>query len=301
MKKGSTQEQCINKGNHDSDLLARKIIRSGKELPRWFDITKYQAASTLDAKAWHAQLQARAECLQLDKDATGIVETFLKAACEDYLAAIAITPILDCAQSATEMIKSIFNVEIDNFKSIWTGVYAPTAVHHISIIHTYAALREMLTVDLYQLLAQWWDETNSLDGGSFFTQAAAGPEWFDKPVTWRDYALFKINLNAPDDLILAQCKVVLSKARKDQAATPAKRCFTAKNFNKWHEFGVLPYCDLTIWANHENITIPQRVIADAIFIDGEKGEESIRRVTVPLVSQLMGNEALYQLHAQSLL
>jgi len=63
---------------------------------------------------------------------------------------------------------------------------------------------------------------------------------------------------------------------------------------------VLPYCDLSIWANYENVTIPQRVMADAIFIDGEKGEESIRRVTVPLVALLMENEAIYQLHAQSL-
>ena len=55
-----------------------------------------------------------------------------------------------------------------------------------------------------------------------------------------------------------------------------------------------------IWVNYENVTIAQRVMADALFVDGKKGEESIRRVTVPLVALLMDDEVIYQLHAQSL-
>jgi len=98
-------------------------------------------------------------------------------------------------------------------------------------LHAYVALRDMLTVDLYQLLAQWWDDTCSADSG-FFTQMTAAPEWFDKPVSWRNYALFKINLNAPDDLILKQCRAALAKARGDQQVVPAKRCFTTKDFHK---------------------------------------------------------------------
>ncbi|MEE9451517.1 MAG: DUF6387 family protein [Gammaproteobacteria bacterium] len=299
MKKANTQAQCINQANHKTDLLARKTIRSAKDLPAWFDIKKYNAVSNMDAKGWHEQLHPRAECLQTDNNDTGIAETFLKSVCKYYLETIAINPLIDYSQSMADIVKSVCNVEIANFKDIWQGIYAPTAVHHISILHAYTALREILTADLYQLLAQWWDEMGP-HSDNFFTQTAAAPEWLDTPITWRDYALFKINLNAPDDLILAQCKVALSKAREGQQVAPPKHCFTAKDFNKWHDFSVLPYCDLTIWANYENITIPLRIMADAIFIDGEKGEASIRRVTAPLVALLMDNEAIYQLHTQSL-
>ncbi|MEE9451636.1 MAG: DUF6387 family protein [Gammaproteobacteria bacterium] len=298
MNKDHTQTRRVTPAKHK--LAAKKIIRSEKDLPTWFDITKYQAASTMDAKAWHAQLQARAECLQTYEDPSSIVEIFLKTAREGYLASIAVTPLIDCSKSTAEIIKSMFNVEIDNFKSIWEGIYAPTAVHHINIVHAYTALREILTADLYRLLAQWWDKMGPHTDNFFTGSDPAAPEWFDTPVSWRNYALFKINLDAPDDLIVEQCKAVLEKAREDQEVTPPKRCFTAKDFSKWYEFGVLPYCDLTIWANHANLTIPQRVMADAIFVDGEKGEESIRRATVPLVTFLMSREAIYQLHSQFL-
>jgi len=119
-------------------------------------------------------------------------------------------------------------------------------------------------------------------------------------LTWRNYAFLKINLNAPDDLIFTQCKAALSKARESQQVSPPRRSFTEKDFHKWYTFGVLPYCDLSIWANYKDVTIPHRVMADAIFADGVKGEESIRRVTVPLVHFLMDNAVIYQLHSQSL-
>jgi hypothetical protein len=67
-------------------------------------------------------------------------------------------------------------------------------------------------------------------------------------------------------------------------------------FKYWIKFSFLPYIDLSLWAQSENLSIPNRVMADLIFpnsddTDEEKGEESVRKVTGPRATRLVSRHS----------
>ena len=58
-------------------------------------------------------------------------------------------------------------------------------------------------------------------------------------------------------------------------------------YQKWVDYAVLPYLDLKLWAEEESCSIPNRVMADAIFPNGDKGEEMVRKTTQKIANMLM--------------
>jgi hypothetical protein len=67
------------------------------------------------------------------------------------------------------------------------------------------------------------------------------------------------------------------------------------DFNEWIRIGILPYLDLKIWEMQENVSIPNRVMADAIFTDEISGEETVRKTTDKLACQVLEGDILKEL------
>jgi Family of unknown function (DUF6387) len=61
----------------------------------------------------------------------------------------------------------------------------------------------------------------------------------------------------------------------------------------------LPYADLLIWAKENKVKIPNRVFADAIFPQGEGGEEVVRKTTRPLAKRVLGSLNMEILEARA--
>ncbi len=129
-------------------------------------------------------------------------------------------------------------------------------------------------------------------------EETAYSDWLYQPLVMMENIYFNINLNAPDELILQEFKDQLAQARKKHQIKSRKRFFTQKDIEHWCDYGVLPFCDLISWARYAQITIPHRVIADALFKHGDKGEESIRRTTIPLTNTLLSSQTHHQLTLQ---
>ena len=99
--------------------------------------------------------------------------------------------------------------------------------------------------------------------------------------------VLSIYLGFPDELLIANFKQYISHARQKGIVPYDKESFTQTNFNQWAQLQVLAYADLSIWAKLTNIIIPCRVMANALYPTGERGEETVRKTLKPLVKKLL--------------
>lgn len=146
--------------------------------------------------------------------------------------------------------------------------------------------------------------------GDFLT---AGPEMpkSDKPADWmwepidaittnssNFSRLVSVNMLLPDSVLIEQFKQMLNEQRVGtKGIAPVLSKQRKPEFNDWINFGVLPYLDLTIWATESGVSIPNRVMADAIFPVGEGGEEVVRKTTSKLAREILSKPMLETLIA----
>jgi len=83
-----------------------------------------------------------------------------------------------------------------------------------------------------------------------------------------------INLSVPDSMILEEMKLILKQYREAAGvAEPPKDYLTP---GKIIEQRIIPFIDLSIWADLMQVRIHNEVIGRALFPDGEKGEYEVR-------------------------
>lgn len=98
-----------------------------------------------------------------------------------------------------------------------------------------------------------------------------------------------VDLNFPDKILIENFKLHLAARRAESNTEHLSRHGRQCNFLDWIHYGVLPYLDLKLWELENDIKIPHRVIADAIYPRGEGGEETVRKTTIPLATYLSEN------------
>jgi hypothetical protein len=131
--------------------------------------------------------------------------------------------------------------------------------------------------------------------------------WIDQPIAEstqkeriQSDSLLTVNLALPDKILIEHFEKFLKECRAKNKSILHKPKRRRESFYKdWIAFGVLPFIDLQIWAKEEGLTIPKRVIADAIFSAGDGGEEVVRKTTEPLASKLLGRRNLDILEAKA--
>ena len=92
-----------------------------------------------------------------------------------------------------------------------------------------------------------------------------------------------VDLNAPDSLLVNSFKYWLSSQRASppaEAITPRKPAFSW-----WGKYGLLPYIDLLVWSDETGIHIPDRVMAEAIS-KFTSGEDRLRKTLKPIAADL---------------
>jgi hypothetical protein len=97
-----------------------------------------------------------------------------------------------------------------------------------------------------------------------------------------------VNLDLPDSILLDSFKQWLVDARQNIQPEYTDKKYRKPDFVSWAQMGILPWLDLTIWAKQEGVSIPNRVMADAIFKPGEGGEEAVRKTTAPTALRMIG-------------
>jgi hypothetical protein len=121
----------------------------------------------------------------------------------------------------------------------------------------------------------------------------AHPDWIDAPVDGivenaGPVVNVRVNMGLPDKVLTKQFKRLLEELRSpSQQGGIAIENWRKPDYQGWIRFGVLPYLDLHIWKQETGNKIPNRVMADAIFLPGEGGEEVVRKTTAKLADELL--------------
>ncbi|MEG7508391.1 DUF6387 family protein [Serratia marcescens] len=111
----------------------------------------------------------------------------------------------------------------------------------------------------------------------------------------------EVDLDTPDDLLVEDFKRLLPIWRRELGLDSVD----IKINNAWEvvrkkilEYKVIPYIDLTIWANINKLTIPHGVMAVTLFPDGERDGFGIAQTVKVFVEKLMPYESIEKLRRE---
>lgn len=255
-------------------------VRQLSDLPKWFDISKYTDASTLDHVGWYKNLCLRKSALKFTDPP--IFKQRLQSNSQHF------KDIMSDLESIRNM--PIFSDSSFIRKSSWlfhAPIYIEPGVEVMTVGDLYFAesgVEEAKQKYARMVVAAVYD---GADCDDMLYWPEEGKEWKTNPMgDVLSAGLIKVNLKLPENFLVEQFKAYLKKLN-----LKSKKVENLE-FDKWIKFGVLPYLDLKIWELESGKTIVNRVMADAIFPPGESGEEVIRKPTAKLAKELLTDEHL---------
>lgn len=252
------------------------------DLPDWFALDKYEGQKSLDAAGWLGQLYIRRFLLKYGtKDVRNL-----------WLSAVKDTPIVDVTKH--EKLWAYFGNSTP-----WRSVRL-TTLGQIYLIE--GRIEKEKRDYARKHYGEFFNEHLLIDVD--FTETIYSYEdWMDEPVDdltahKNDMLNVTVNLAVSDKVLAEQFKKLLEERRTHLKSVGGSIDSKQKlDFEGWVKFGVLPYFDLTLWAKSQGQKIPNRVMADAIFLAGEGGEEVVRKTTKKIVEEMLTEAFLEQLTA----
>ena len=247
------------------------------DLPEWFDLEHYQGAESFGAVEWYWQIAQR---------------HFLFALL-DYLPDEGV--FFDKARKAfSRSIPHVRGVSVERAQI--PGFFGESGIHQVLLDSGHS----VRSLELSHLRGH-----ASLPGGESLhnleladTSTGDGPLFLSDVLSYPDarYAALRVDLGAPDSVILESFKVWLSEVRTIKGRYRDKEFYRPK-YRQWARYGILPYLDLIIWEKETGVRIPDRVMAAAIS-RYDAGESNLRKTVKPLALALMqGNQAIDDLMA----
>lgn len=256
--------------------MEKKLIKSIKQLPSWFNLKNYEAAKHFEAGDWYDELMFRLYlryCLKVyGKEPTDIPENW------------------ECIKKGGLLFHT---TKDEKFKARIRAVTAD--IHHIEAIDENSkswrqSVNSLLNMDMYGL-CYWYseDEEQKEITKKFNIMVGEKPKdltdedekkalaWAIKPFSdcpmnlvmglKNKFAYAKVDLNSSDEQLKLDFAAWLDSERKHRNCPAPKKNFSKADLEGWYESSVLPYLDLMFWSEIEQTKINQYVIAQAIFAD----------------------------------
>lgn len=273
-----------------------KRIKHVSELPSWFDLKKYDFAEKLDALGWYQQLAIRGMCIyriaEYIEDKQPYPEGLLLA-----IQTLRENPYSTILKDG-KLSEYFPNTQLFDLLNPETHTNDLLGISSITM-NDY--LRQRLLIN-NERLAYAEKLLNASTSNNKISEEAP---WMHEPLhssyhTDVNTDILKIDLSLADNFLIDHFKIYLKNRRKIRNPNKIKtKYFGDTDFHHWTQLKILAYLDLIILEYELNKRIPFRILADAIYPNGEKGEETIRKTTNPVASRLMGFHALYQLATQA--
>jgi hypothetical protein len=294
-------------------IMAPRIIRSVKDLPDWYDLNNYQNSLSLDSSSWYDLLLQR----------WNHFFWFEHSGVEKYKKRFLDNDEDPFYSALLQSRKYPLSLLTDNLQiSLIGGGQLEALKYDQSDFATFSHAIKPLTIRrMYQQenklkkstrdrIRKWFD---TMFGDNFFTQFTdeykAECKWalsfVDDPIfeafenqgkdkeyysEERHYDLVEIDLSLSDKILIKQFSDYLRGVRYAYPDIKKPHKHKYPEYKKWVDYGVLPFLDLELWAIENYCSIPNRVMADAIFPSGEKGEEMVRKTTKKISRVLMEKE-----------
>lgn len=267
-----------------------KRIRHVSELPEWFKLEKYEDAKDLNITGWYQQLVIRKS---------------------------AIVHVKNVRQEALDLIRNNPIIDIKNNFLFWAWFHggAQQRLHmdnphfaigvHSLTVNEFLNIEDSLLPEKLNYARGWRKNPEKCCPRS--EPNYPYEHWIDQPVYnsakpdhYPCRALY-VNLGLPDVVLIEHFKECLTKLRIQSNTNHVVKYYRKLDTHSWIKYGILPYLDLIIWGKEMDVTIPNRVMADAIYPHGMGGEETVRKTTSELASALTDQMSLNQLASQAAL
>lgn len=292
--------------------MSEKLIRSINELPNWYELNKYQNLKLLDSASWYEILLQRWTHEYFIKS-EGIHK--YKKQKENGQENEFYSVLLESRKDPLFLMDDIQQIYLigggklaelklspHSYSNLMHGV-SPATYRRI-----YQYENKMSREVLYKVrdwFDSFFDSSKEYDYSDAFKKKSDWAKSFvDKPIFdaldkvgkksnineklySRSSELVEINLMLPDKILEQQFSEYLKVARHDRIYSRTPFSYKRPEYSKWIEYSVLPFIDLNLWALENNIKIPNRVMADAIFRDYEKGEEVVRKTTSKIAKTIV--------------
>lgn len=298
-----------------------KRIRHVSDLPDWFQLEKYKDAAELDAAGWYEQLSVRRDCNLYMLPELHAKDHYpyerhpeLSKSNHELLEAIRETPIVDVKSDIRLQVNFLGGPLHELKDDTQTPLYS-LGIHSMTA-HDLIHLENGMTPGRREYSRRFLDQTinnsNWLKKPSIYYRK----DWMDDPIYKSNklsdgYRFLSninqvpcndntsrmrfrgtknpvmVDLNLPDAVLLKAFKQWLENARKETSTGKNTRRYRKPDFESWIRLGILPWLDLNIWEVEANVTIPNRVMANAIYPPGDGGEETVRKTTKPLALRLI--------------
>lgn len=273
-------------------------IKERVRLPKWFSLDKYKHVSGFGILEWRNELVLRAILLK-----------YLGVRDFDFLAGSKLIGYVS---------ESEFEVCLDVSRRVVKGSFSPRSISEISPLG--AAKMKDLRFQAYldraafergsasQDLVMRWGMVRPvvyLEKDFLSSMELSVSVEHEKEVVFP--YLLKVNLGAPDSVLIKAFSDWLSWVRKDGGrgeVEVVKSLNTGtKMYRLWKDYGVLPYLDLVIWAAHEGLTLSKDFLAEAVLPYKSSGLVFMAEKTIPKAYELMqGLDSIeltcfYEMHA----
>ena len=251
----------------------KNTILSVQELPNWFDLENYNRANQLDLEGWIVQLHLR-QMIQgflLRVGLTGIVDDYRLPDKSNTLRE-PITPIsIQDSLLITEGLKNTVSIP----SKLWQ---APS---HFDFFEQSDGIADA------ESILSWFHNAEVKKPAQDTYLAELNNNHLLRP-------FLKADLTAPDSILLASFKRWLTKERKLLARQRVQK-FTKVTFRRWVSNQVLPYIDLTYWADCNGKQIPHWLMGKILFPGHNQGDTTDRvRQTTEKASQEIMTETCLQ-------
>jgi len=268
----------------------RKIINSASDIPEWFSLNNYEFTSSLDAAGWYKQFSARQEWHHiLEKydinDATYQKE-YRKGA----------------EKLMSQIISHFGNLpEKVVYKSYLSGAET-YSVESLTVLSASYLHWEMNRLNISDDLLER-EETEDITNEEYEILNTPFAVALDRAGIINPYEMTPIyvDLYVSDEQLKSDFEEWLEKFRKISGLYSDPKKYSKAKFQRWHKLKILPYLDLSYWANIQNTTITQSVYGAILFPDERDKDTTykIRSSVIPTARKAIDGTALHVLGGQA--
>lgn len=244
----------------------------------WFDLNKYTAVETFDIDDWHLQLDKRQMIHLFAKENPDTLKRigesrweYINGRAKIFIASIKENPIF-IEEKRKNSVLSVRDTDLNDLHlATYTNNNLEKALYSLKDIFGHNAGRELVLPK---------SKTKSAYGNT---------------------AMLTIDLSATDEQLKKNFSEWLKTQRTITQYTIREKQFTSKDFEKWINNKVLPYLDLTLIANAEDIQLTQNKLGRLLFPDEYNIDltERIRRSVKPLAEWLLDKKTVEAIRIQA--
>ncbi|WP_460160730.1 DUF6387 family protein [Pseudomonas sp. S2_B10] len=265
-------------------------IRGVSDIPSWFSLSNYEFLAGLDSAGWYEQLFAREQLFLM----LGYRENNKMPLAEEdlaYMAAVEIWSKTNISLKDSSVLSAMCGHDGANGRV--KSEYAKS-IHSLTY-RQYLQQEGQIKDEAKEKANQWWKNLSCDDfdvDGRNLELAYEVMGFIDLPLYMSQkrtslHAIADVDLTMPDAILLEAFKAWLAKARDDFYLGSPKQ-YRKADFASWVRLGVVPFIDLTSWAELTGVSISNRLMANLIFPAGDGGEETIRKTTAPIAREMVG-------------